>query len=312
MSIKKKISIIVPVLNEEESIAILIKRIDENLSRIIIDYELVFVDDGSTDATFDILQDKASNDSRIVLISLSRRFGKDAALLAGLENCTGDGAIPIDADMQDPPEIIPQMLARWRDGYDVVCAVRRQRQESFFKKFSAHMFYSLLSRISNTPVYPDVGDFRLLDRCAIDAVLLLPERNLFMKGLMSWVGFRTCCIFYDRPCRQLGSSKWSFASLIGFAFDGITSFSNIPLYSWIYFGALVSFLSVSYGFYLIAYTLFTGVTVPGYVTLMTAVLFMGGLQLISIGVLGQYVGRIFTEVKQRPRYIIRKSYNLLD
>ena len=304
------ISLVIPVLNEADALPNLLRRLDAVLTHAPFRHELVFVDDGSTDATAELLRHQASLNQQVVLISLSRRFGKEAALLAGLELCRGDAAIPLDADLQDPPELIPEMVTRWQEGYDVVCAVRRRRDDPWLKLVSAEAFYSLLSSISNTTINDRVGDFRLLDRRVIEALRQLPERALFMKGLMAWVGFRSCEIAYDRPARQQGQSKWPWRRLVGLALDGITSFSNVPLYLWMYCGALVSFLAFAYGGFLIIHTLITGIQLPGYVTTMAAILFMGGLQLLGIGVLGQYIGRIFQEVKGRPRYLVRSTVNL--
>ena len=304
------VSLVIPVLNEADALPNLLRRLDAVLTHAPFRHELVFVDDGSTDATAELLRHQASLNQQVVLISLSRRFGKEAALLAGLELCRGDAAIPLDADLQDPPELIPEMVTRWQEGYDVVCAVRRRRDDPWLKLVSAEAFYSLLSSISNTTINDRVGDFRLLDRRVIEALRQLPERALFMKGLMAWVGFRSCEIAYDRPARQQGQSKWPWRRLVGLALDGITSFSNVPLYLWMYCGALVSFLAFAYGGFLIIHTLITGIQLPGYVTTMAAILFMGGLQLLGIGVLGQYIGRIFQEVKGRPRYLVRSTVNL--
>lgn len=304
------ISLVIPVLNEAEVLPLLLSRLDGVLAEAPFRHELVFVDDGSTDATAELLGMEAERNAQLVLISLSRRFGKEAALLAGLEHCRGDAAIPFDADLQDPPELIPAMVSRWQEGYDVVCAVRRSRDDPWLKRTSAAAFYGLLSRISNTTINDRVGDFRLLDRRVLEALRLLPERALFMKGLMAWVGFRRCAIAYDRPAREHGRSKWPWRRLVGLALDGIASFSNAPLYLWMYCGALVSLLAFGYGALLIAHTVVTGIQLPGYVSTLTAILFMGGLQLLSIGILGQYIGRIYQEVKQRPRYLIRSSVNL--
>ena len=304
------ISLVIPVLNEADALPNLLRRLDAVLTHAPFRHELVFVDDGSTDATAELLRHQASLNQQVVLISLSRRFGKEAALLAGLELCRGDAAIPLDADLQDPPELIPEMVTRWQEGYDVVCAVRRRRDDPWLKLVSAEAFYRLLSSISHTTINDRVGDFRLLDRRVIEALRQLPERALFMKGLMAWVGFRSCEIAYDRPARQQGQSKWPWRRLVGLALDGITSFSNVPLYLWMYCGALVSFLAFAYGGFLIIHTLITGIQLPGYVTTMAAILFMGGLQLLGIGVLGQYIGRIFQEVKGRPRYLVRSTVNL--
>lgn len=304
------ISLVIPVLNEAEALPRLLDRLQGVLAEAPFRHELLFVDDGSTDATAALLHRQAERNPQLALISLSRRFGKEAALLAGLEHCRGDAAIPLDADLQDPPELIPALVARWQEGYDVVCAVRRSRDDPWLKRRSAEAFYGLLSRISHTTINDRVGDFRLLDRRVIEALRLLPERALFMKGLMAWVGFRSCEIPYDRPAREQGRSKWPWRRLVGLALDGIASFSNAPLYLWMYCGAVVSFLAFGYGIALLIHTLFTGVQVPGYLTTMTAILFMGGLQLLSIGILGQYIGRIFLEVKQRPRYLIRSTINL--
>lgn len=307
---KPLISLVIPVHNEAAALPTLLARLEQVLEPAPFSHELLFVDDGSSDATPELLREQARRNPQVAVLCLTRQFGKEAALLAGLEHCRGDAAIPLDADLQDPPELIPELVARWQEGYEVVCAVRRKRNDPWLKRVSAESFYSLISSISNTPISDRVGDFRLLDRQVIEALRLLPERALFMKGMMAWVGFRSCEVPYDRPARQEGQSKWPWQRLVGLALDGITSFSNVPLYLWMYCGALVSLLSVGYGIFLIIRTLITGVVLPGYISIMTAVLFMGGLQLLSIGVLGQYIGRIFMEVKRRPRYLIRSSTNI--
>ena len=303
------ISIIVPLYNEEPNIDYLFERLFKVLDNLQLSYEIVCVDDGSKDNTLKRLIDYHDRYSTIKILSLSRNFGKDIALTAGLENAQGQAIIPIDADLQDPPELIEPLIAKWREGYDVVYARRRTRQgESWVKRLTANVFYRVIGRISSVPIPRDTGDFRLLDRRVVDALKQMPERTRFMKGLFAWVGFKQTYVLYDRPNRFQGTTKWNYWKLWNFALDGITSFSLIPLKVWSYLGFLISLLAFIYGSFLILRTLILGIDVPGYASLMVTVLFVGGVQLITLGVIGEYLGRIYEEVKQRPLYLIRERY----
>ena len=287
----------------------MIAELDDSLSELGIPFELVLVDDGSRDRSILFAKEELRKRPQITatIISLSRNFGKEAALTAGLEAANGDVVVPLDADLQDPPSVIEGMLARWREGYDVVYAVRRQRAgESKTKRFTAHSFYRLMGRLSKAGIPADTGDFRLMDRCVVDALLKLPERSRFMKGLFAWVGFRQTAIYYDRDSRKLGQTSWNYWKLWNFAIDGVTSFSRMPLQVWSYAGLAIALLALGYGGWMILRTLLFGIDLPGYASLMTAVLFLGGIQLIGMGVLGEYLGRVFEEVKSRPLYLTRE------
>ncbi len=305
------LSAVVPFLNEEECIPALIAELDDCLGKLGIPFELVLVDDGSRDQSVAVAKAELSKrpEIRATVITLSRNFGKEAALTAGLEAALGDVVVPLDADLQDPPAIIEEMLAHWREGYDVVYAVRRQRAgESKTKRFTAYGFYRLMGKLSKTGMPADTGDFRLMDRCVVDALLRLPERSRFMKGLFAWVGFRQIAVYYDRDPRKLGETTWNYWKLWNFAIDGVTSFSRMPLQVWSYAGLAIASLALGYGSWMILRTLLFGIDLPGYASLMTAVLFLGGVQLIGMGVLGEYLGRIFEEVKGRPLFLIRETW----
>lgn len=305
------ISLVVPMYNEQEGIDTFFARTTAVLTPLTPDWEIICVNDGSTDATAERIAHWHQHDARIKRVDLSRNFGKETALTAGLFHASGDAVIPLDADLQDPPELIPEMLAQWRAGYKVVMATRRQRaSDSWAKKHTAQLFYRIMRRLSRNAIPADTGDFRLLDRSVVEAIRLLPERTRFMKGLMSWVGFPTAHIHYDRPERHAGETKFSFIALWNLALDGLFSFTTLPLRVWTYLGAIISLLSLLYAVYLILRTLISGIDVPGYASLMVAILFMGGIQLISLGVLGEYIGRIYKETKRRPLYLLNGTLGL--
>lgn len=303
------ISIIAPCYNEEETIEPFLRRIEEILTQINEPYEIVFINDGSKDNTLNVLLNAKQNFKNIRIINFSRNFGKEAALTAGLDKARGEAAIPIDVDLQDPPELIKELVARWREGYDVVLAKRVDRtSDSFAKRVSADLFYKLNGKISNVDIPNNVGDFRLMSKRVVEALKQLPENQRFMKGLFAWVGFKTVVIEYVREKREAGQSSFNGWKLWNFALDGITSFSTLPLRIWLYIGALVSFLSFLYGSFIILKTLIFGVDLPGYASLAVIMLFLGGIQLIGIGILGEYIGRIYSESKRRPSYIIEGEY----
>nr|WP_314997553.1 glycosyltransferase family 2 protein [uncultured Campylobacter sp.] len=303
------ISIIAPCYNEEETIEPFLRRIEEILTQINEPYEIVFINDGSKDNTLNILLNAKQNFKNIRIINFSRNFGKEAALTAGLDKARGEAAIPIDVDLQDPPELIKELVAKWREGYDVVLAKRADRtSDSFAKRVSADLFYKLNGKISNVDIPNNVGDFRLMSKRVVEALKQLPENQRFMKGLFAWVGFKTTVIEYAREKREAGQSSFNGWKLWNFALDGITSFSTLPLRIWLYIGALVSFLSFLYGSFIILKTLIFGVDLPGYASLAVIMLFLGGIQLIGIGILGEYIGRIYSESKRRPSYIIEGEY----
>ena len=303
------ISIIAPCYNEEETIEPFLRRIEEILTQINQPYEIVFINDGSRDNTLNVLLNAKQNFKNIRIINFSRNFGKEAALTAGLDKARGEAAIPIDVDLQDPPELIKELVARWREGYDVVLAKRANRtSDSFAKRVSADLFYKLNGKISNVDIPNNVGDFRLMSKRVVEALKQLPENQRFMKGLFAWVGFKTVVIEYVREKREAGQSSFNGWKLWNFALDGITSFSTLPLRIWLYIGALVSFLSFLYGSFIILKTLIFGVDLPGYASLAVIMLFLGGIQLTGIGILGEYIGRIYSESKRRPSYIIEGEY----
>lgn len=304
------LTLVVPVYNEADVLAAFIDAVDQVLKPVSgLMLELMFVNDGSSDQTLERLQALAAHDPRVRVIDLSRNFGKEAALTAGLDEANGDIVIPIDVDLQDPPELIPIMIERWREGADVVLAQRRLRAtDTWLKRVSAQAFYALHNLIADQQLPPNVGDFRLLDRRVVDALRRLPERRRFMKGLFAWVGFRSVVVDFERAPRVAGASKFNTWRLWNFALEGITSFSTAPLKAFVYGGAAISLAAFGYMFWIIAKTLIYGIDLPGYASLMSTVLFLGGIQLVGIGVLGEYLGRVYLETKQRPTYLVRDRY----
>jgi len=307
---KKLISVVVPFYNEAEGLARFRARLLPCLEAVAgVAWEIVCVDDGSKDGTLAALVAAREEDQRFRVIELSRNFGKEAALTAGLDAARGDAVIPIDADLQDPPELIAQMVAAWRDGAEMVLARRADRSsDGIMKRETAKWFYALHNRLSKTKIPVNVGDFRLMDRVVVDALKRLPERQRFMKGLFAWVGFRTVTIDYVREERAAGTTKFSGLALWNFALEGLTSFSTAPLKIWTYLGGASAALTAAYGVFIIVHTILLGNRVPGYASLFVAVMFFGSVQLMSIGLLGEYIGRIYIEAKQRPTYIVRKFY----
>jgi glycosyltransferase involved in cell wall biosynthesis len=304
-----EISVVVPLYNEELNIDYLFERLLSVLSRLDTRYEIVCVNDGSKDNTIGCLIEHHHQNPKIKVVNLSRNYGKEIALSAGLDYANGNAVIPIDADLQDPPELIAELVDKWREGYDVVYATRRSRQgESWVKRFTANVFYRTIDSLSQVPIPRNTGDFRLLDRRVVDALKRMPERTRFMKGLFAWVGFKQTSVVYDRPPRYKGETKWNYWKLWNFAIDGITSFSFLPLKVWSYVGLLVAIPSFFYASFLVIRTLIFGIDFPGYASIMVAVLFLGGVQLVSLGVLGEYLGRVYEEVKGRPLYLVRESY----
>lgn len=301
------VSIVIPIFNERSVLPLLIEQVHAVLTSAQFAYELVLVDDGSRDDSWSYIAEQATHKNSIKAVKLSRNFGKEAALTAGLDQAKGDAIIIMDADLQDPPECIPAMLKEWQQGADVVCMKRRSRHgESIAKRLSAHVFYRLLNRISRHDIPTDIGDFRLISRRTLDALMQLPERNRYMKGLFSWVGFPTKVIEYSRPPRPQGESKQSPFSLLGLAAEGITSFSVAPL-RWVSgLGLLTASMGILYGIWIIVEALLWGNKVDGYPSLIAIVTFIGGAQLLSIGIVGEYVGKIYMESKQRPLYIIQE------
>jgi glycosyltransferase involved in cell wall biosynthesis len=307
----KLISLVIPVFNEAKSLPGFFRAMTPVLAPLSIDYrfQFVFVNDGSQDATLPLLIETQQMDPRIVILDLSRNFGKEAALTAGIDYAEGDAVIPIDVDLQDPPEVIPLLIAEWRAGFDVVNARRRDRPtDSLPKRLSARLYYKVHNLLADQKMPDDVGDFRLIDRKVVTALKAMPERRRFMKGLFSWVGFRTTVVDYERQPRAAGHSSLSAWKLWNLAIEGITGFSTLPLRIWTYLGASVAALAFIYMGITLIRTLLHGSDVPGYPSLLISVLFMGGVQLIGIGVLGEYLGRVYIEVKQRPTYIVGQTY----
>ncbi len=303
------ISVVAPFYDEEPVIDQFFRQVVGVLENIGTAWEIVCVDDGSSDRTLDLLLAAARLNPAIKVLQLSRNFGKEAALTAGLEASGGDVVVLIDADLQDPPEIIGQMLDKWREGFDIVYGVRQSRSsDSLGKRVTADGFYRVFNQLTPTPLPENAGDFRLMDRRVVDRVRELPERTRFMKGLFAWVGFKSTAVAFDRPGRQAGKSAWNYWKLWNFALDGLTSFSTMPLRVWTYVGLSVSLLAFVYATFLVLRTLVAGVDLPGYASLMVVILFLGGIQLISLGVIGEYLGRVFIEVKQRPVYLVDRVY----
>ena len=306
-----ELSIIVPVKNEEDAVPICVERVRTVLQGLADpaggSWEMLFIDDGSTDRTLAALTAAHAADPRIQALSLSRNFGKEAALSAGLDHARGQAVVPLDVDLQDPPEVLGAMLAKWREGYDIVYGVRNNREsDTLPKRLTADLYYRAHNWLSADKIPEHAGDFRLLDRKVVDVIRHMPERNRFMKGLFAWAGFRQASVTYTRVPREVGQTKFNYWKLWTFALDGITSASTVPLRVWSYLGGTVALLALAYAIFIMIRTLLLGVNVPGYASLMVAILFLGGLQLLSLGVLGEYVGRILVETKGRPLYVIRE------
>lgn len=302
------ISVVVPMYNESANIDAFYTRMTRVLAQLNKSYEIICINDGSRDNTLELLKGLNLKDDRVKVIDLSRNFGKETALSAGLDYSSGEVVVPIDADLQDPPELIPQLLAKWEEGYDVVYAVRSTRAgETWLKKKTAILFYKVMQKMTPLDMPMNTGDFRLMSRQTVDALKNLRESHRFMKGLFCWVGFRQTGIYYKREARYAGKTKWNYSKLWNLALEGITSFSYLPLQWSMYFGLAVAFLSFIYGLFLIIDTLLYGNPVPGYPSLMVVILFLGGVQLFTIGIIGQYIGRIYNESKHRPLYIVRET-----
>lgn len=304
------ISLIVPVYNEAATIAIFVSALEDLAQRQNFCFEYVFVNDGSRDETLSKLLALKGSVTHLRILNFSRNFGKEAALTAGLDHARGDVCIPIDVDLQDPPELITEFVRLWRQGFDVVYGVRTSRQtDSAMKRSSSNSFYRVFNSVSNIQIPFNAGDFRLMDRRVVTALQQLPERNRFMKGLFAWVGFPTAAVPYARPPRSAGVTKFNSRKLWNFALDGLFSFSSMPLKIWTYVGLSIAFLSLSYGLYIVARTLFLGSDVPGYASIMVVLLLSSGIQLLSIGILGEYVSRLFVESKMRPIYIVADDFD---
>lgn len=308
-----ELSIVVPVHNEAAGLEAFFAQLLAALERLQMSWEVICVNDGSTDASLDLLLAAHQRTPAIKVVSLSRNFGKDVALSAGLDFASGAAVVPIDADLQDPPELIGAMVAKWREGFDIVCATRARRQgDSWLKRMTARYFYKIFDRITDIPIPHDTGDFRLLDRRVVEVLVRLPERTRFMKGLFAWVGFRQATVTFDRNPRHAGDTKWNYWRLWNFALDAITSFSSMPLKIWSYLGLAISLFAFLFAIFLASLKIIRGIDLPGYASLMVAVLFFGGVQLISLGIIGEYLGRMYSEVKGRPLYLVRDSWGFGD
>ena len=302
------LSLVVPMYNEENVVQRFFETVRPILDGIGLPYEIVCVNDGSRDATLLALTGIARKDPRVRIVDLTRNFGKEAALTAGLDLARGAAVIPIDADLQEPPELLPKMVAHWQDGFDVVLARRAERSsDTMFKRGSARMFYRLLRMMSDVEIPENVGDFRLMDREVVNALHRLPERTRFMKGIFAWLGFRQTTIDFVRPARQEGSGKFGFRKLFQLAMEGIISFSIVPLRMWSYVGFMVAAAALLFMLYIVIDTLLFGRDTPGFATIATVLLFFNGLIMINLGIIGEYLARIFTEVKARPIYLVREQ-----
>ena len=303
------LSAVVPIYNEADNISPFFDRLNKVLDDLGETYEIICVDDGSTDESADRLVVERSRNPAIKILRLSRNFGKELALTAGLDHAGGAAVVVVDADQQDPPELISELLAKWREGYDVVYARRANRAgESLAKRATASWFYRIFNRLTAIGIPDDTGDFRLMDRRVIEALSELPERNRFMKGLFSWVGFRQIAVDFDREPRAFGDTKWNYWRLWNLAIEGITSFSTVPLRVWSYVGFTFALFAIAYALFLVFRTIMMGIDVPGYASLMVVVLFLGGINLLTMGIFGEYLGRTYMEAKGRPLYLVRERH----
>jgi glycosyltransferase involved in cell wall biosynthesis len=300
-----ELSLILPFHNESAGVVQLFRRLYPILGQLNLSYEIICVDDGSSDQTFAALVHQREFDQRLKIVRLARNFGKETALTCGLHMAAGDCAITMDSDLQHPPEVLPELVRKWREGFEMIYATRANRKtDGKFRRLYSRMFYAVFRKIADIQMPDGAGDFCLLDRKVIDAINALPERNRFMKGLTAWVGFKQGTVPFEVAPRDSGQSHWSFFHLVRFAFDGLSSFSTLPLRIWTWCGAAVSVGAMLYAIWLIIHTLVSGIDVPGYASTMVGILFLGGLQLLSLGVIGEYMARIFTEVKARPLYFV--------
>ncbi|HEY9144970.1 MAG TPA: glycosyltransferase family 2 protein [Arenimonas sp.] len=305
---RQTLTIVIAAFNEEASLPEMHRRLGVVLDGLDAQASVLYVDDGSRDGTWQVLQTLAADDPRVQLLRLARNFGKELALTAGLDHVETDAALVIDADGQDPPELIPQFVAKWREGFDVVYGTRTRREgESWFKRFTAAAFYRVISWLSPTPIPADTGDFRLMSRPVLDALRQLRERQRFMKGLFTWVGFRQVSLPYERAPRLAGGSKFNYWRLWNLALEGITSFSTVPLRLATYVGVFTALGAFAWGLWIVARTLLWDDPVQGWPSLMTVMLFLGGVQLVALGIIGEYLGRLYLEVKQRPLYLVAEA-----
>lgn len=303
------VSIVITFFNEEMMIDAFFRALGPVIAELPCAVECICVNDGSQDRTLDLLRQRQAHMANLTIVDLARNFGKEAAMTAGLAQAKGDAAVVIDADLQDPPHLIADFIAKWREGYDIVYGIRASRSsDSFAKRTSARAFYALFNCVSKVPIPDGAGDFRLMDRRVVDILLALPERNRFMKGLFSWVGFRQTGVAFARAPREAGTTKWNYLRLANFALDGLTSFSIVPLRLASLAGLLVSFVAFLYASYLVTRTLIFGIDVPGYASIMVVMMFLGGAQLLFLGIIGEYLGRLYVETKRRPLYLVSDVY----
>jgi glycosyltransferase involved in cell wall biosynthesis len=305
------ISVVVPVFNEEQALPALYSSVIRVMKRMAIPFELILVNDGSKDNSMDVMVDLHRNDKNVKVIELSRNYGQQTAIIAGLEHARGDAVITMDGDLQHPPELINELIEKWQQGYDVVYTKRDSTEDdNLLKSMASRLFYAIVNRLSEVNIPPGSADFRLLDRKVVDAIRALGDRTVFLRGLVSWVGYRQAAIHYRAPARCTGESKYSLLRMLRLAIDGVTSFSSIPLYISAFIGMIMSILAFTYAAFSIYERVFTGRVVEGWTSMIVTVLFLGGINLISLGVQGAYIARIYNEVKGRPRYFVRQTYGV--
>ncbi|MEH1123371.1 glycosyltransferase family 2 protein [Micromonospora sp. CPCC 206061] len=302
-----RLSVVVPCFNEEASVDRLHSAVTLAVQSLTADVEIVFVDDGSDDGTLAALRELATRDSSVKYTSLSRNFGKEAAMLAGLERATGDAIVIMDADLQHPPHLLPRMMELYEQGYDQVIACRDRRGDQFFRTLASRAFYRMVNRLVDVQLVDGAGDFRLLSRRAVDAILSLPEYNRFSKGIYSWIGFNTVVFAYTNESRQGGRSKWTFGKLFNYALDGLLSFNNRPLRLAIYGGLALTLLAVAYMTWVVVSAMVRGIDMPGYTTIIVSVIGLGGIQMMLLGIIGEYIGRLYYEAKRRPHYLAKET-----
>ncbi len=301
-------SVVIPIHNEEDNILELYNRLSKVLKNVCENYEIIFVNDASSDKSLEIIKNLSLKDSKVKFIDFSRNFGHQVSITAGMDYSSGEAVVIMDGDLQDPPELIPKLLEEWEKGFDVVYAVRRKREgETIFKKITASIFYRFFSKLANINMPLDTGDFRLIDRKVLESLKSIREKHRFMRGLVSWVGYNQTGVLYDREKRSAGKTKYPFFKMLKFSIDGITSFSLIPLRIATFLGFIISSIGFITGIYFIFLKLFTDKLIQGWMTLIDSILFLGGIQLIILGIIGEYIGRIYEEVKDRPLYIIREA-----
>lgn len=307
---KKILSIVAPAYNEGDSLEEFYSRLTNATNDLDLQLEIIYVNDGSVDSTFEVMQAQHNKDPRVTVVNLSRNFGKEIALTAGLDFAVGDAVVVIDTDLQDPPELIPELVNKWLGGYDVVNAKRIKRKgEGWFKKLTSYLYYRFLYQLSDIKIPKDTGDFRLLSRKAVDALLTLREKHRYMKGLFTWVGYSQAEITYERDERYAGKTKWNFWALLNLAFEGLTSFSVIPLRLASITGVLSALIALVFGVLIIVKKFIYGDPVAGYPSLVVLITFIGGIQLLALGVIGEYLGRVFNETKNRPLYLVDEVYS---